>query len=696
MKKTHINLLLVALSSATVLAACNSGSSPSPAPAPTPSPSPSPSPSPTPAPTPAESGVAALKNVAYSMSYSQAPSTGAFTLYSSGDVATLGSVALGNTNSVAVDVANVKLLVSSSTGGTWTLSSAVAGTSAAQLTKAAGNVAGKIVYGNGVYLVATTVAGQFIISSNADSATPSWTTLTVPAITNTTKAIAYAGNKFVLVDASGAVWTSTNGVTWTNSSVTVPGTAGDVYDITYVNNSYAFIDQTTNIGTIYTTTSLAASNTWNTFGVAAAGYNVTTNLGAAPTSAKFAASGNQLLVVYADSAGGKVLPVTYNVSSTTGVLTAASNNATTSSTGAVVSDVVASNGVNYVTFTAGSGAAQGVASLAAATFTNITNNVPNGVAGFASGIVTTGNAAANNLSYYNGSAVVNLPSGTATIKGFASNGSNYMAIASDGTVIITSSGNWTPATTIKTAGGGAVAPTGLIYAAGKFIATTNSTVAYVSTNNGTSWAPINLPANPGAAGIVGNAGLSYQNNQFVLTSGTNVYTSPDAVTWTTANALNAASGLFGFGNYTYAITSAGGASYQTNTPTISGSWSSSVAFPANIAFTGGFAYNGSVFAGFANGGSSIWTSESATSGTWTTSSATYSPITISGTTYTATAFAASAGYSGLVWTGKTWAALANVANSQNGVYTSTAGTQWATTANGFDTTGTNYVSLVQF
>ena len=48
MKNQKLNYLLIALSSALCLSACNSGTSPSPSPTPTPTPTPSPSPTPTP------------------------------------------------------------------------------------------------------------------------------------------------------------------------------------------------------------------------------------------------------------------------------------------------------------------------------------------------------------------------------------------------------------------------------------------------------------------------------------------------------------------------------------------------------------------------------------------------------------------------------------------------------------------------
>ena len=90
MQKSKINVLLVALSSALALTACNSGTSSSPTPTPTPTPTPSPSPTPTPTPTPTpvpgESGVYALSGTALSATYSTSPSTNTWTNFASGSV----------------------------------------------------------------------------------------------------------------------------------------------------------------------------------------------------------------------------------------------------------------------------------------------------------------------------------------------------------------------------------------------------------------------------------------------------------------------------------------------------------------------------------------------------------------------------------------------------------------------------------
>lgn len=88
MKKSNMNVLLVALTSAVALAGCGSGSSPTPAPTPTPVPTPSPTPSPTPTPTPTpvpgESGVYALAGSGINATYSTSPSTNAWTNFASG------------------------------------------------------------------------------------------------------------------------------------------------------------------------------------------------------------------------------------------------------------------------------------------------------------------------------------------------------------------------------------------------------------------------------------------------------------------------------------------------------------------------------------------------------------------------------------------------------------------------------------
>lgn len=117
MKKSNINLLLVALSSAAVLAACNSGSSPSPTPAPTPTPTPTPTPAPTPSPTPApiptvgESGVAAFGNAGYYLAYSNAPSTAAWSVYNSGAVNVTNSAPIGSAPTTAAAIGSNGLAV---------------------------------------------------------------------------------------------------------------------------------------------------------------------------------------------------------------------------------------------------------------------------------------------------------------------------------------------------------------------------------------------------------------------------------------------------------------------------------------------------------------------------------------------------------------------------------------------------------
>ena len=88
MKKSNINVLLVALTSAVALAACNSGSpptpTPTPSPTPTPTPAPTPTPSPNPIPMPDESGVYVFSSSALSVSYSVAPSTNRWINFTSG------------------------------------------------------------------------------------------------------------------------------------------------------------------------------------------------------------------------------------------------------------------------------------------------------------------------------------------------------------------------------------------------------------------------------------------------------------------------------------------------------------------------------------------------------------------------------------------------------------------------------------
>lgn len=79
MKNQKVNCLLIALSGALCLSACNSGTSSSPTPTPTPSPSPTPTPTPpgpTPTPTPVagESGVYAVSAFSLSMSFATQPS----------------------------------------------------------------------------------------------------------------------------------------------------------------------------------------------------------------------------------------------------------------------------------------------------------------------------------------------------------------------------------------------------------------------------------------------------------------------------------------------------------------------------------------------------------------------------------------------------------------------------------------------
>ncbi len=89
MKNQKVNCLLIALSGALCLSACNSGTSSSPTPTPTPSPSPTPTPTPpgpTPTPTPVagESGVYAVSAFSLSMSFATQPSAANWVNFTSG------------------------------------------------------------------------------------------------------------------------------------------------------------------------------------------------------------------------------------------------------------------------------------------------------------------------------------------------------------------------------------------------------------------------------------------------------------------------------------------------------------------------------------------------------------------------------------------------------------------------------------
>ena len=107
MKKSNINVLLVALTSAVALAACNSGSSPTPTPTPSPTPAPTPTPTPAPTPTPTpvpgESGVYALSGTVLSATYSTTPSTNTWVNYTSGTTNRIVGAVSGESSALLLD-----------------------------------------------------------------------------------------------------------------------------------------------------------------------------------------------------------------------------------------------------------------------------------------------------------------------------------------------------------------------------------------------------------------------------------------------------------------------------------------------------------------------------------------------------------------------------------------------------------------
>ena len=111
MKKSNINVLLVALTSTVALAACGSGTSSSPAPIPTPIPNPTPTPAPTPSPTPTpvpgESGVYAFSGTVLSATYSTTPSTNTWVNYTSGTTNRIVGAVSGESSALLLDTSSL-------------------------------------------------------------------------------------------------------------------------------------------------------------------------------------------------------------------------------------------------------------------------------------------------------------------------------------------------------------------------------------------------------------------------------------------------------------------------------------------------------------------------------------------------------------------------------------------------------------
>lgn len=672
-----------------------------------------------------ESGIAALSMSPYYAIYSDRPSTGIFNKYISGSGVNGGfpyaSIAAGNNNAAAIDQIG-NLYLSNTSLGQWQ-----------QITLATPSIVtanSKVIANGSSYVVYNSTTPQNTLVVSTDSG-KTWTS-TIPSgfVGGQGTVCAYLGNQFVLFDGSnGNIFTSTNGATWQQQTVT--GTSAIinpsyVTQIILVSGEYVFVTQFGNQPEI------SGSHLFMTPSLEQAPQAVKYLAGGAelPTQnypAQLIANGNDLVEMGVNNIGS-VSIASYNVSESG--FTAINAPITTSLQGAMsVNQLDYINGNLYANIVTNSQYMTGPIYQINLDSGNITlaQNSPTAITTFANyngNLITNqalnGHYSNNNLQLYTlgepNQVVINLPSGNIPIVGFASNGTNDFMVATDGTIVGNSNGSWNPLTTIPLQDNYNV--TGLIYGNGTLIATTESgangdhlasSQIWYSTDNGHSWESSNLPIVP--EGAVAPSGLSFQNGVFVVCDGSSNNDNFNNDVYTSINGINnwvqqpkLPTDLAGIGTHTlyvfdgvaYALTLSDNSLSVNNNP-FSGTWSAPTNnLPATL--SGGFNFDGTNFAGFIPASNEIYSSNQITSSSWTSNKVNFNPVSVAGVSYTATQFADKLYYgNNLVWTGKVWAAVAMSQNS-SAIYTSPSLTSnWSATESAVDTNSNeDLVNVIQY
>ncbi|WP_158649214.1 beta strand repeat-containing protein [Aquella oligotrophica] len=724
MKKSNINLLLVALSSAAVLAACNSGSSPSPSPTPTPTPTPTPVPTPTPTPTPTpvpgENMVSTFATTAPATAYlSGAASTGTWAQYRSG-VTTVDGVAesiavsqasttiafgqAGNTSWNPVTLATLATRAGATTANTPTGFVGFGGNAAAGnaiiATNAGSSYVIPVIMGN----IGATALGFVSIANGASTiiSSPTWTAWNGTAGTAPTTAqvqnIVYAGSQYVLTTTTGGIWYSTNGSAWAQVSNSA-GTGAASYnsgaavlDVKFV-NGYYFANVN---GALYSGPSLSTLLPT---------HNATTQVAIAPNtnSQSLAVVGSTLYVV---TSGNAVTGYQASaVASGTGFYNIASVASVTNATGIAPTRIVAA-GSSLYGFVSAAGGATTVEAIPTTTGAPAATVVNMSTAPAAYTILGTqgsglllGIASNGVLTSYVASVESALVSGNATygaIAGVAGStaANSFMGVTTGGATV---SGNATGFTTLTTlfdtkVTGNTTNPARVTVAAGgnQFVFGNNTYVVvanagaagntiFVSTNNGTSWTQVTA-ASLGTGNITA---VYFSNGKFWFNAANGWYSTATPLTTATWQQVAQPVSQPGIGSvYQFESTTYMFSTGSTSVSTWNGtSWTTTAnALPTNFN-TNNVAYNGSTFAEV-SATNVLYTSSSLT-GTWT-------PATVTFANYISSANAPTA-FAGtnLVWDGLVW--VSTVAN--NNVYYSTAGTSWTPASyTAFGATSTSAVS----
>ena len=653
MKKSNINLLLVALSSAAVLAACNSGSSPSPTPTPTPTPTP---------PVSNESGIAALNTAALQFNFSVAPSTGVWSEYTSGTTSAISTLT-SDGNVVVGLVGNNTVIAGSSVGGQFVTTALTGGFTAQNF----------VAYGNGEFVIINTAGNTVAVGTESGVSSTALVvdgggSTTLNSLTN----LNYVNNQFVASNPT-ATYTSTDGIHWTSvTSNTAAANLQSLEQVSFVNNVYVAIKggallAGNSLANLTTTSTLDGSDPASVTAIAVSG----TKLYVAGDLSAGGVFGTDVVGVYTPQAAAS--GATVSLGSVIGTPVDVSGTAATPTSLTVVgSAVYAANATTVATATGTSEVvAAGTAGLV------LTANGSNLLVANAGAIddgEPAGTTVDGNLQSFNGTVWANLASGASNnIAGFAGSTSGYMAVTTDGAVIVSSESGFVPASTITDANDDQVAVSntiGLSYAAGSYV-TGDNTNLYVSADNGATWtevlaSAINSSTNVTDVQVAGGVFYVTTNNGTYTTITPAVASSYSKVTTVAVPGVDP--NVYSFGGQVYEFTPNDmtiamltNGSFVTQTQTL----------PANYVTAGNIA--GATTFGLAQGNSNyIWTSTSILAGasSWTQNAATFAEDAGGATP---TAFVATPQ---LFWTGEAW--VSQVANGTNAdeIYVSTNGTAW--------------------
>ena len=236
MNKSNINVLLVALTSAVALTACNSGSpptpTPTPRPAPTPTPAPVPTPSPTPTPVPGESGVYALSGTVLSATYSTTPSTNTWVNYTSGTTNRIVGAVSSESSALLLDTSSLARATPTSTQA---MTYGLYTTTGGQVINSGNSLAVSV----GVTGSTTAVTYLPAISSNQSATNGSGSVVVTPATATSTAngTVTVTAYKMYSVTAAGVptAFTAYNNISGINTPlVTVPSNTV----VAFVNGMY--------------------------------------------------------------------------------------------------------------------------------------------------------------------------------------------------------------------------------------------------------------------------------------------------------------------------------------------------------------------------------------------------------------------------------------------------------------------------